>query len=307
MNIKFSDIFYEKVSPSRLYHVTNLHKFFSIAQQGKIKLNFSNVDKEVSWEANLNRGKYFFFSMSHQKYGRYAHGSGGEKLDSSKNAYFNVNMVMDADALRSVGKLIEVDYWEHSRYADDEKEIRFITDKQVLSPLEKYVMEVHIYYNPRISNYDYEKQLRVIKNLLRLEDIINVPLYFYDNSSAYRLQLKAKAKSVKEIIPRDMEINRESNRYRSRVKETSYNEVQGLIDLLRGDYDETNKYQNRLIEYIRLYPKDFDVKVGSDLHNARSLHLDNMQELVNLLKKHKLSNMEKIRKFIAQKIGIKTY
>jgi hypothetical protein len=305
MNIKFSDLFYEKVVPSQLYHVTDLHKFFKIVKQGKIKLNFSNVDKEASWEANLNMGKYFFFSMSHQKFGRYAHGSGGEKLDSSKNAHFNVNLVMDSDALRSEGKLIETDYWEHSSYANDEKEIRFISDKQVLSPLEKYIMEVHIYYNPKISNHDYPKQINVVKKLLKLKDMIDVPLYFYDDSSAYRLQLKAKAKLIEDIIPRDMKIDREKNRYRSRVDEGVYQDVQDIIDLLKGNYDEGNKRHRRILEYIRSYPRDFDTHIGSNLHNARSRHPDNLQELVDILKRYKLSDMKKIRDFLALKYRIK--
>ena len=73
----------EKTFPSELYHVTSSDKVFKILADDCIKLSFTNIDNDASDRA-INKEKYFYLSMSYNKWGRYAN-LGVQKTSSSVN------------------------------------------------------------------------------------------------------------------------------------------------------------------------------------------------------------------------------
>ena len=150
---EFYNIIEEKSFPNELYHVTNHYAVAKMIKDDCIKLTFANFD---SADSRINEDKYFYFSMSYDKWGRYAN-IGDSDLKSMVGST-NCIVVLDAHAMQSRGKLIDVDYWESEKYKDDEREVRFISDKQKLCDISKFIKEVHVYVNQRttFSNEKYQ-------------------------------------------------------------------------------------------------------------------------------------------------------
>ena len=312
----------EKTFPSELYHVTSSDKVFKILADDCIKLSFTNIDNDASDRA-INKEKYFYLSMSYNKWGRYAN-LGVQKTSSSVN-YTNSILVMDAKALESKGKLIDVDYWGRDDYKNDETEVRFISDTQKFCGLSKLIKEIHIFIpqkrelsrsmlSPSKVRYDdVTIPADTLRQYRKLEDS-DINVYFYDNESAFKATLTRGSISLSDAVKRDTKISKSDGR--KPRDPVGINDLHALIHLLRGTvpiddsklgFRSVYKKYNKLIDSAKPgWGKEFETQTSNDLHNLKRHSPEQFQELVTLIKKLKLNGLTEVREYIHTKYGTKS-
>lgn len=295
MGVELSSLVEGNTFPSELYHVTNHMAASKIVRENSLKLTFAN-----GMDFKINKDKFFYLSMSYDKWGRYT-GSDHRSL-GSKVYQTNTILVMDSKALQQKGKLIDVDYWESESYENDEREVRFISNKQILSDAKKFVNEIHILV-PEPTSLSPEIRERSLKNLLLLERS-DFNVYFYNDPKAFKLTLKSKSASkVSDVISRQFKVTRKEKHGRY----GSHNNVWKIIHLIRGTDPETDRYNSlkslrQSIEYTHgsnnYHYTDAVSTIDSDLHNAKRSHDKSYQVLVNLLIKLKLKTPSDIVDYV---------
>jgi hypothetical protein len=311
--LKLKDLLSEgNTYPNELYHVTSVDGFASMIKSDSIRLSFANIDGS---DAEINHTKFYFFSMSYDKWGRYA--SSDRNLGSS--VYFtNTILVMDTRAMQAKGKLVDVDYWGRNDYANDEKEVRFISDNQTLSDISKYIKEAHIYVPQTKRDVWQGKETvssikeKLIRTFLQVEKT-DIPTFFYNDVKPFKLTLKAKSMPLKDALPRDSKIEK-SQKHR---KYHSYSDVDLMViyHLLSGTVpeDDTDKgyksVKKKYDQYIRSiqygWGKELEQSILTDLHNAKSGGSPMFQKITDALRKIKVRNVDDLGKYLRDKYDYK--
>lgn len=301
--ITFKQLFYEgNTFPSELYHATSVNSLSQIIKTDSIKLTFATPDGA---DSAVNKDKFFYFSMSYDKFGRYARSTPNQKLETNVS-FADVTLVMDAHKMQQRGKLIDVDYWGHAKYSDNEREVRFVSDKQKLHPINNYIKEIHVYVrqsDPKRHNHKVEYHQLYIRKLLQIEDYKNVPIFFYNNKKAFKLHLKAKAVPLREAISPNMKYTPNLYPYRSRStypgrKDLFVISLEALINMFNDvdpkevSNEEVREQMDRYNNMLHMYQRDFKPSVGADLHNARRDNPEEFQEFTNLMRKNKLRTLD---------------
>ena len=121
-----------------LFHVTNESNLLQILKDDSLKLAFAGGTQA---DLNLNRGYSFFLSTMRQKYGNYARNIGKE------TGYIKYHVVihLDGRAITAAGfKVFPVDFWgQGPEYSEQEE--RIVSNKDELTPLKKFVKDIHVY------------------------------------------------------------------------------------------------------------------------------------------------------------------
>jgi hypothetical protein len=297
INMKLKHLIEGNTFPEELYHITSHVAAAKMVKENKVKLTFAS-----GWDLKLNRDKFFYFSMSYDKWGRY---SGSNYRELSGKIYFtNTILVMDSRQLQHQGKLIPVDYWEHKKYHDDEKEIRFISDKQVIEA-KRSIKEIHVFV-PQKSSLTTDIKQESLRALLTLQES-DFDVYFYDDPRAFKLTLKKKSsQTFSDMLDRSVKV-RKSEKH---GKRGSYNSVSHIIHLLQGTNPEVDRYKSleRLRDMIqRTYGSenysfvDAVNTIDADIGNGKKSHDESYQELANLMRKLKLRTPQDIVKYVYNK------
>ena len=173
-----SDILYHFTYTSHLINILKYNKFATSSNLG------SNAD---SWK---DKGRFYFFSTQRTKgmsgYGRH-HG--------------NVAIVLDGRKLNQTFKGSPTDYWNWSTKSSDYKSIgdytqalqseenedRIVTNKPYIDNANNYIIEIHIFIIPEQNNKE------TISEITNLAAGYNLPVYFYLDENAFKLQNKTKA------------------------------------------------------------------------------------------------------------------
>lgn len=294
-----------------LYHATDLSKLSKIMSDNAIRLTFASA---VGSEILEDEKNPFFLSTSRQKFGRYA--SGGD----FKTKYFtNVTIDIDIDKLKRYGvKFKDWDYWgdEYKSLPSfkEEQEIRIMYNKDTLEPLYKFVDSIHVYVGG--DNKEYIRYHMEYINSLK--DKVNVPVYFYDNANAFKMQRTEYAitdineflRDFPELEPEDSERFNVNKKNKERDRGDFL--IKTLLKIYNGTYDKDNpdvgpdKYTNedRIFKYLVSF--DGMSSIMSDFHNAFRHHPPAFKQWASEMRKAGVKNTKDFVKLI-QDVAYETY
>lgn len=289
----------------QLFHATDLNRLLKILQNDAIKLTYADGS---DIESKLNQGFPFYLSTSREKFGGYARRGGG-----ISNA---VVLVLDGRALERVQgiKMVPVDYWagnNPNNDKDNETEERVLSQKQVLSNIKRYIIEIHIYCNTHhwevSTNNDPERSYRfIVQQLiptLKLTEAAKIPTYVYiggdrnNIDQAYKQQRKSFAMSptdaikffnryvetsteihnfVKNANPKELEPYKE---YTSSYEQSNLKELEYFMDMMVApeeyvamEYSNETKAAHDIVKYFTTYTNDLIPHFSSSIQNMRSKH-----------------------------------
>lgn len=166
----------ESISPI-VYHFTSTYQLQNILQENKFH---ASTTIGTPSDADVNKGKFFFFSTTRSRSLGY---NGG-----------NVKLVLNGDRLNQRYKGSAVDYWGYEwrkQGGKNEMEDRLFVDSPVIPNASRYIIEIHVYertskYKPEISKVDFDTIMNKCKQY-------NIPIYFYDDEKYFKNETKEKA------------------------------------------------------------------------------------------------------------------
>jgi hypothetical protein len=301
------------------YHFNYINSTNQILKSNKINLTAAFG---TTADNNLNKGKLFFLSTTSSRSSNvgYAASLGRKNL---------VRITLNARLLSQNYKVNRVDYWQrpkdpkHPMYnptdkprtdkefyryisRQDELEDRFISDKNEITPANKYIISIET------LNGDPEK----IEDTKFLCDKLNIPFFAYDNEAYFDASAKSKAINVtgkeSESKPENSQrVNTDLIAYLGfkdeALKEKIYN---NLADLGIADIDTVKKYveariNDKLNYYLRTnddyYINDFARSMDAEVHNNRSSSNEVNRYLIRQLgldmKKYRVNNVKDYLKY----------
>lgn len=232
-----------------LYHFTEIGYLINI-----LKTNTISLTSAVGSQADLdvNRGKFFFLSMTRSKSSGYKRG--------------NAKIVFNGKKLTNNYKIIPVDYWQWSKKREDwesesaylqslkssEQEDRLISNNAEIPNALSYFLELHIFVDYKFNNYSYN----TFKYLSSICENNNIPIFYYSNQKDWLLQNKKNTISLNELKQNltksnDSEINvfgtdkKFDYDVASLVAYNSPDKYKMIIDYLQ-DEDRINKFKSVL-------------------------------------------------------------
>jgi hypothetical protein len=178
-----SDILYHFTYTTNLINILKYNKFATSSNLG------SNAD---SWK---DKGRFYFFSTQRTK-----------GMSGYARHHGNVAIVLDGRKLNQTFKGSPTDYWNWSKKRSDYKSIgdytnalqseenedRIVTNKPYIDNANSYILEVHI----SISEQSGKDEIEEIQTLCQS---LNIPVYFYTDENAFKLQDKRKAIDINSL------------------------------------------------------------------------------------------------------------
>lgn len=193
----FTEILREQILKEGLTDI--VYHFSAVGNAvGVFKDNAINASPVFGEEEELSKGKYYFISTTSTKDPKSGFAS------TMKNNYiplvcFNLN----GREINNRYKSVRVDYFSsledeedgnvNKETVKDEMEDRIIMNEPSLSPLSKYVIEVHVEYSEDIEGDTY-------LYLKKKADELDVPIYFYDEEKNFASQNKQKSIDINELL-----------------------------------------------------------------------------------------------------------
>jgi hypothetical protein len=172
-----------------LYHFTYLGSVLNILKSNKISLTNAVGSKA---DLDVNRGKFFFMSLTRSK------SSGYKKGD--------IKIVFDGKKLSSRYKIIPVDYWQWSKKREDwndnqsyinalssEQEDRLISNNAEIDNALSYIKELHIFVD-----LSYNK-VNQYKEIVSICSQAGIGVYFYQNQKDWFLQDGRKSLTIDQV------------------------------------------------------------------------------------------------------------
>lgn len=232
---------------------------------------------------------FYYFSVSRIKFGGYAN----TLLESD-----NVNLVLDGDKLNQRYRGGPVDYWTRSmrsgkgipiemQLRNDENEERIISNKSEIDDAIKYILEIHISLG---SGEMYEhKYFREIREIIKLCGINDIPLFLYNDYSAFKVLDKRKALEG----------------YGASV---SY--IQAIIDICNmnkiEDIPQDYPYKsikNALYYAGGMYFTDTITQIQNDIHNHKTdpVYRPLIAELTRTMKKLGVGNIKELMLYLVNR------
>lgn len=195
---------YESV-PDIVYHTTTISNLLDI-----FKTNLFSLTSQFGGDADnqLDKGNYFFLSVSTVKFGGYALGRSSDNV---------VMIVLDGSKFNQRYKSRAVDYWgpeykkdltDTSRHRYDEEELRIYSKDGTIPNATSYIKEVHLNITNETIRLDASKaednffdvlvnspHYHILNTLMSYASAYSIPLYTYANFEAFKIQDKRKAYS----------------------------------------------------------------------------------------------------------------
>jgi len=178
------DEYYLKEEAQAMYHATNIDVLYNILKDNSIKFTLS-----MGADAKINKNKYYYLSTMRVKYGNYA-------SIGLNGLGYKVIINLNSSTIGHVAKIKSVEYWGKDFRSlagnKDEQEERIMIDKPELSPLSKYVNEIHVYIGKL-------EDKSIVSKLIELANKDNVKIYFYDKGNETAFKMQRKEKSIKDF------------------------------------------------------------------------------------------------------------
>lgn len=305
---KYIDLFLEK-HQSELYHATNINALEKILEDNSIKLTFSKGADELG-------DKPFYLSTMRSKYGNYAdyyRGKGkGETWSheelkmrpaepQKRGVGYGVIITLNGDAIKSIAQVKSINYWG-KEFAElhefrEEQEERIMSDKSELTPLKKYVNEIHVFIDP-----DYLENKWNQKTLLNIKDLSkanSVPIYFYDKPNYFMSQVKSKALPYDDLenIIGTPKFDPDDKKYTSDQPRKLENEIKALIEIYKG----VRPADEHIFEILKYHTYDAWGMVDAILHNAKNYHLKIFEDLAKIYKKENIKTVKEFTNLLIKK------
>lgn len=281
-----------------LYHFTHSSKLSNILRTNELSLTSAIGSKS---DLDINKDKYFFFSMTRSKNTGYVRG--------------DVKLVINAKKLKQNYKIIPVDYWQYPKNIDawpdknsyiqslksSEQEDRLISNNSTIPNFTKYILEIHMLINDNKLN----------SLIVNLANKYNIDIFIYNNRKDWlnqtnninQTQLIQIDNSSNEYDYNDYNQNFNNNFYPIAAL-ISYNDQENYIKI-KNYLQDQNKidYLDKIIHddtinYFKInanYDYDLIPVFSNHIHNIRA-NPDNhsrfiLQILSNSLRKFKTKNI----------------
>jgi hypothetical protein len=280
-----------------LYHSTSNQRIVSILQKDRFELKPA---EGTNSETDTSKGAYYL-STTTSKVGKYTTAYKGWGV-----------IVLDGTKLNQKYKILPVDYWQatHEMFKtpmNDEAEERVLSKSSFISKAASYIKEVHA-----VISVDRPEETFSLKKLCLLK---HLPVYFYDDVKAFKLQNKSKAikppitvleKKKEEPWDADYTSQEKLDKWKRNFRR---NDLSSWIELYYKKVPE-NTGQFYITQGLKERAKDLFSKLGevrrgiegsevvrmldTQMHNSKSVDYENMSKareeldkLVSILRKNK--------------------
>lgn len=326
-NTKLKNLIKESVSDV-VYHYTRIYNLVNILKTNKINLSPSYG---IGADQSLNYNKLYSLSLTTARNSATGYHSTGK---NEKNAKGKIRLEMNGRELNYNYKSKHVDYWQYPRTKEitqmsgsyDEMEERIITDKNQISPANRYISAIEIYVD--------ERQFKTYHEIEQLAKNLNIPCYFYDNGKDFNFSIKKNAIKLPDTYDETDEYNPNYTEEELEHRTLIYiKRIAGIIsykdDNIKNKilkYAQENGFNvkkvNKLIDedinsinynYLA-YPQDYlmrelELVISSEIGNSRSISDEFVRYVIKLLGYDmKTRNIKTIKDYIWYKayIGKKT-
>lgn len=174
---------------SIVYHFTGTHNLINILKTDEF-VTTSVLGSGA--DAQVNKGKFFFFSTTRSRNQGFING--------------DTKLVLNGDLLNRKYSGVAMDYWGHEfRKAGKRQEMedRIITDSATIPNATQYIMEIHIL----VGKYSWIPPRKTVEEIVTICQSLDIPLYFYDERKYFDHQYKEKS------IPPEQVKTEESKEY----------------------------------------------------------------------------------------------
>lgn len=174
-----------------IYHFTHMRNILNILKTNKI--NLSPVTGTVNYDFRVNRGKFYYLSLTRSKHRDVGYGSGDTRI------------TMDGKKINQNFKTIAIDYWGSERdpkkrdkitygsgsslykqmSRDYEQEDRIATNKSEINNAIKYILGIDL-----LIREDFENDLKYAEEIKYYCDKYNINLNVYNNDKDFNYSIK---------------------------------------------------------------------------------------------------------------------
>lgn len=275
-----------------LYHYTNVHKLASILKENQFRL-YTSLGTGAE-EDQRKKQKFYYLSTTRHKLGGYS-------LDPGSPSAM---LVLDGVKLGHKYSGDPVDYWGESfRKIDPKKfeaEDRLWSKEPIIKSATKYIKEIHLYVEEKYGKRN-DVDRKAIRHIMIEAKKNNIPVFVYEDQKDFQTQNKKKTVDLGDLdLGHKEEPAKKWPTYDRRKFEKG---VHRWLELYHKDkYDFLSKEAKRVLELV-LYYYDHDAQpsFSNDIHNNRGMKDSGIPELIDILKKEKLSNAKEYLKFIQEK------
>lgn len=236
-------------------------------------------------------------------------GTASDKMDSKKLYYlsttrtltgkFHAGVRNNAVMLNLDGTKLNqrysggaVDYWGREFRKIDprsESEDRLFSADPVIPNATNYIQEIHVLYQ---NSGKPSKQHKIIRQLIILSKQKNIPIFIYDDESAWKLQNKNKTAKFK-----DMKIDSEYDATYPRR-----NWLAPYIELIKKkDKKELSSIAVRHLDSAMRHEHDFISELNNDIHNSRTTDREKVSKLVNMFKQLGIKSATDFHSYVVDK------
>ena len=266
---------------NKLFHYTDPKSALGILESDAFKLTTAfGTDAD---RAAQSKGKLYYLSTTRTVTGRY-HDMVGDSA---------VMINLDGRKLSQNYSGSPVDYWGREfRLVDprSESEDRIYSEKPVIENASKYITAIHVYSNPDRVN---DAQHKMIRQLLISAKKNSIPVYYYDDSKAWKFQTISKA-----VRFEDKQVDKK-DRY---PDVPSRNYLAPYIELLKKENKkDLSKKAKSLLDAVRWHEHEFVTAFKNDIHNVRTRQRNRVANLISALKEKGISDAQQFKDFIIKK------
>lgn len=260
-----------------LYHITRMSNAQSILDSNSFRL--SPVGGTPA-DAEHNKNKLFYMSMSRSKHGKY------NKMYSG-----SVHFVLDGTALAYNYDIHPVDYWgpEFRKHANGEYEMedRLVSNNPTIPNFSKYIKEIHLAFEKQ-QGQNQDNTVRKIRRLMITAKKLNLPVFLYSTEKDARMLDKRNAvKNIKEYLavyaapekpwPKADRKNRDGVILRELIYKKSRSELTKDADKFRYNY------------LTRYREHDFISNLKNEIHNSKAYPSKQISAVVDYMRINKMS------------------
>jgi hypothetical protein len=280
-----------------LFHATGETNLLQILKDDSLKLAFAGGTQS---DLSYNKGHQFFLSTMRQKYGNYARDIGKE----TGFIKHHVVIHLDGSALTAAGfKVFPIDYWGNGPEYSEQEE-RIVSNKDEISPLKKFVKDIHVYIPTELKHQLTIESIHEISNLAPKR---GVKVYFYKQQDVQYFKAQRTEKAVTDVnkILSPSQLSSEDIAWKKwaidhNKKDTTY--LHSFMRIYNHDYSRVEKYpDSHVMKCLLWYPHDSISQLFCDAHNYKPYHLPIFRDIVAAIKKEGLKTFRELIELVMKR------
>ncbi len=275
-----------------VYHSTTIDKILEI-----LKTNAFYTTTSLGTKSDQFDNAFYYMSFSRIKFGGYAR---------SLPPGIIATIVIDGNKLNQRYKGHSVDYWGQDmrtgmsndiRLRNDENEERLFTDNFEIPNAISYILEIHINIDVSLKDLSEYVYYDVLMDIINICGVRKIPLFVYDDFSAFTVMNKRKA----------LDFKHDSNNYISALVDI-YKNYKRIEDIPTEPY--YYEYIMYVLELLKTNPDaridddDTVISINSSLHNNKTdpIFRKTISELTQIMKKLKVRNIPDLLRALAREL-----